>query len=69
MKLEGLQRLLLRECDKAGGILPWAKRHGIPYSTVRHAALGSRLPTEQLCAALGYRSEIRFVRIKSEAAA
>jgi len=66
MKLEGFQRRLLRECDKAGGLLPWARRHGIPYSTVRHTAIGGRAPTAPICEALGYKCELRFTKINRE---
>jgi hypothetical protein len=68
MKQEGFQRLLMRECEKAGGILPWSKKHGIPFSTVRWTIKG-RLPTEPICRVLGYKYEARFVKIKDEAAA
>jgi hypothetical protein len=66
MKLEALQRRLLRECDKAGGILAWARKHGIPQPSVHHAAMGHRAPTEKICAALGYKRELRFTKIKNE---
>jgi predicted transcriptional regulator len=57
----GIMRELSRAVISAGGQAAFAKKAGIPQSTVSMAMTGKRPPADEIANALGYVRRIQFV--------
>ena len=57
MRLEDVQQLLQRQCDKAGGQIRFALSHGFTRQYIWLVLDGQRPPSAKLCKALGIRSD------------
>lgn len=63
MRIEDVQRLLLRRCTEAGGQHAFAREHGVTVGYVSQVLLGKRPPSARICEALGIREDgVRWVR-------
>ena len=57
MRLDDVQRLLEKQCARAGSLRKFAAAHGIHVQYISQVLHGKRPPSERLCQALNIRSD------------
>jgi hypothetical protein len=52
-----VQKLLAKQCERAGGLSAFAATHGLTKQYISYVLRGERSPGRKLCEALGIRSD------------
>lgn len=61
---EAIRSLLFAQCEQAGGLRAWARRHGVPVSLVSETLSGRRPPGEAIANALGFLCVPAFLPVR-----